>query len=120
MRPRIQQLSCYIEFDDGISTGENGFHAPSFRHRAISLFRLDYISCLLTVLSTILIGRHTWQGWIIAGANSVLICVIGLRTAQLGFIPANLFCLAIYGYNVIKWRSDEPLPDHERQGSQTL
>ncbi len=48
-----------------------------------------------------------WQGWIIASANSAIICLIGFRTAQLGFIPANIFCLAIYGYNIAKWRSPE-------------
>lgn len=72
------------------------------------MLHLDYISCLLTVVSTVLVGRRLWQGWIIAGANSLIICWIGLRTAQLGFIPANLFCLAIYMYNILQWRS--PLP----------
>lgn len=68
-------------------------------------FRLDYISCFLTIFSTVLVGRRMWQGWIVASANSAIICVIALRTAQLGFVPANLFCLAIYGYNIAKWRS---------------
>jgi hypothetical protein len=74
------------------------------------MFRLDYISCLLTVASTVLVGRRMWQGWIIAGANSLIICLIGLRTAQIGFIPANLFCLAIYIYNVMQWRSPSAHP----------
>ena len=69
-------------------------------------FRLDYISCALTVLSTVMLGRRAWQGWIVAGANSAIICVIAVRTSQMGFIPANLFCLAMYGYNVVKWRGD--------------
>src|SRR5215467_7728700 len=68
------------------------------------MLRLDYLSCLLTIASTILIGRRKWQGWIVAGANSVIISVIGMQTAQTGFIPANLFCLAIYGYNILQWR----------------
>jgi hypothetical protein len=67
-------------------------------------FRLDYFSCILTILSTALVGRRMWQGWIVASANSAVICVIAFRTAQLGFVPANLFCLAIYGYNIAKWR----------------
>jgi hypothetical protein len=79
------------------------------------LFRLDYISCLLTVLSTVLIGRHHWYGWIVAGANSVIICVIALRTAQTGFIPANLFCLALYAYNVVKWRSRTEISESSTQ-----
>jgi hypothetical protein len=69
------------------------------------MFRLDYISCLLTILSTVLIGRRSWHGWLVAGANSVIVCVIGFRTGQIGFIPANIFCLAIYAYNVIQWRA---------------
>lgn len=67
--------------------------------------RLDYLSCLLTVASTVMIGQRKWHGWIIAGVNSAIICVIGLRTAQTGFIPANLFCLAIYSYNIFQWRN---------------
>ncbi len=69
------------------------------------MFRLDYLSCLLTIASTVLVGRRMWQGWIIAGANSLVICFIGLKTTQLGFIPANLFCLAIYAHNIVQWRN---------------
>ena len=65
---------------------------------------LDYISCVLTVVSTFMIGRKLWQGWIIAGANSALLCLIGIRTAQFGFVPANLFCIALYSYNVRNWK----------------
>jgi hypothetical protein len=72
------------------------------------MLRLDYLSCLLTIASTVLIGRRRWQGWIVAGVNSVIISVIGMRTAQTGFIPANLFCLAIYGYNILQWRRNSP------------
>jgi hypothetical protein len=70
----------------------------------VAMFRLDYISCLLTVISTVLVGRKLWQGWIIAGANSALICLIGIRTAQFGFVPANLFCIALYSYNLRSWK----------------
>ena len=68
------------------------------------MLRLDYLSCLLTVASTVLIGRRKWQGWIVAAANSVIIGVIGWRTAQIGFVPANLFCIGIYAYNILLWR----------------
>jgi len=69
--------------------------------------RLDCLSCLLTVFSTILIGRRCWEGWVVAAANSLIICVIGLRTAQLGFIPANLFCIVLYAVNLRTWRKVE-------------
>lgn len=68
------------------------------------MFRLDYISCVLTVISAVMLGRKLWQGWVLAGANSVIVCVIGMRTAQFGFVPANLFCIALYAYNLWNWR----------------
>jgi len=67
-------------------------------------FRLDYLSCILTVASTILLGKRCWEGWILAGINSVIVCVIGFRTAQFGFIPANVFCIALYAVNLRSWR----------------
>ena len=74
----------------------------------VLVLRLDYISCVLTVVSTILIGRRFWQGWVLAAANSAVVCVIAVRTAQLGFIPANLFCIVLYGVNLHTWRKAEP------------
>jgi hypothetical protein len=71
---------------------------------SFAMLRLDYISCVLTVISTLLVGRKLWQGWVIAGANSALMCVIGIRTAQFGFLPANLFCIALYSYNLRAWK----------------
>ena len=71
------------------------------------MLRLDYLSCVLTILSTILIGRRCWEGWVLAAVNSVIICIIALKTAQLGFIPANLFCLVLYGVNLRTWRKAE-------------
>ena len=68
------------------------------------MLRLDYISCILTVLSTILIGKKLWHGWIIAGANSIILCLIGMQTAQFGFVPANLFCIGLYVNNLRQWR----------------
>ncbi len=69
------------------------------------MLRLDYLSCLLTVLSTILVGRKLRAGWVVAAVNSVLFCVIGVRTRQIGFIPANLFCIALYAWNLHRWKN---------------
>ncbi len=71
------------------------------------MIRLDYLSCLLTICSTILVGRRCWEGWVLAAINSVIICLIGLRTSQLGFIPANIFCIALYAVNLRTWRRAE-------------
>lgn len=68
------------------------------------MLRLDYLSCVLTIASTILVGRRCWEGWLVATVNSVIMCVIGLKTAQLGFIPANVFCIAISANNLRTWR----------------
>jgi len=79
--------------------------------------RLDYVSCVLTVVATVLIGRKLWQGWVVAAVNSAVVCVIGVRTAQFGFVPANLLCIALYAGNLFNWRfksrSGEPgtVPD---------
>jgi hypothetical protein len=66
--------------------------------------RLDYVSCVLTILGSVLLGRKLWQGWVVAAVNSAVVCVIGVRTAQFGFIPANLFCIALYTFNLRTWR----------------
>jgi hypothetical protein len=78
------------------------------------MLRLDYISCALTIASTLLVGRRMWQGWLVAGANSLIICWIGMKTTQTGFIPANLFCLAMYAQNIVRWR--RPLLPAARDG----
>lgn len=68
------------------------------------MLRLDYVSCVLTIASTILVGRRCWEGWLVASVNSVIMCIIGIKTAQLGFIPANLFCIVISANNLRTWR----------------
>ena len=68
------------------------------------MLRLDYLSCTLTIASTILVGRRCWEGWALAAVNSVLICIIGVRTAQLGFVPANIFCIVVSAVNLRAWR----------------
>ncbi len=74
------------------------------------MFRLDYLSCLLTVASTVLVGRKQWSGLLLAGINSVLICAIGWRTSQYGFIPANLFCIGVYVFSIRSWRKQPHQP----------
>ena len=68
----------------------------------------NYVSCCLTIVSTLLVGKRLWHGWILAGINSAIICLIGFQTRQWGFIPANVFCLVIYVHNIKKWRGQEP------------
>ena len=67
------------------------------------MLRLDYLSCFLTVLATILVGRKMWTGLVVSGINSLIVCVIGLHTSQYGFIPANVFCICIYAFNLRTW-----------------
>jgi hypothetical protein len=72
------------------------------RGRAV-VFRLDYLSCFLTVVATILVGRKMWTGLVVSGVNSLIVCVIGLHTSQYGFIPANVFCICINAFNLRAW-----------------
>jgi hypothetical protein len=54
-------------------------------------------------LSTILVARKQWSGLVLGSINCLLVCVIGFRTSQFGFIPANLFCIAIYACSIRSW-----------------
>lgn len=67
------------------------------------MFHLDYLSCGLTILSTILVGRKHWSGLLIGSVNCMIVCLIGMKTSQFGFIPANLFCIGIYAFNLRSW-----------------
>ena len=71
------------------------------------MFHLDYLSCVLTVLATILLARKSWIGLVIAILNSLIVSAIALRTSQLGFIPANLFCICIYAFSVRSWLKEQ-------------
>ena len=79
-------------------------HRPNNMLNMLHMIRLDYLSCILTVLATVLIGKKLWQGWVVAAVNSAVVCVIGVRTAQFGFVPANLLCIALYTSNLVNWR----------------
>src|SRR5258707_13664423 len=73
------------------------------RRPAVAMFQLDYLSCFLTVAATILVGKKMWTGLVVSCVNSLIVCVIGLHTAQYGFIPANVFCICINAYNLRAW-----------------
>src|ERR1700761_6611552 len=80
--------------------------------RSMAMFRLDYLSCLLTVLATILVGRKMWTGLVVSGLNSLIVCVIGLHTSQYGFIPANVFCICINAFNLRAWLKSRQIHPH--------
>jgi hypothetical protein len=71
--------------------------------RAVEMFRLDYLSCFLTIVATVLVERKMWTGLVVSGVNSLIVCVIGLHTSQYGFIPANVFCICINAFNLRAW-----------------
>jgi hypothetical protein len=73
------------------------------RRPGVAIFQLDYLSCFLTVVATILVGRKMWTGLVVSGINSLIVCVIGLHTSQYGFIPANVFCICINAFNLRAW-----------------
>jgi hypothetical protein len=73
------------------------------RRPAVAMLRLDYLSCFLTVVATILVGKKMWTGLVVSGVNSLIVCVIGLHTSQYGFIPANVFCICINAFNLRAW-----------------
>jgi hypothetical protein len=84
------------------------------------MFHFDYLSCLLTVLATILLARQSWIGLLIAIVNSLIVCAIALRTSQLGFIPANLFCICIYAFNIRSWLQEQTHTDQDQVQRQDI
>src|SRR5437667_7878200 len=55
------------------------------------VLRLDCLSCVLTVFSTILVGRRCWEGWVLAAANSVIICAkTALRLSAVFFVMPRM------------------------------
>jgi nicotinamide riboside transporter PnuC len=69
----------------------------------VAMFHLDYISGFLTILATVLVGRKSWIGLLISIVNSMIVCIIGFRTSQFGFIPANLICICVYAFSLRSW-----------------
>jgi hypothetical protein len=67
------------------------------------MFHLDYLSCFLTMSATVLVARKSWTGLLISIVNSMIVCVIGFRTSQFGFIPANLICICVYAFSIRSW-----------------
>jgi hypothetical protein len=84
------------------------------------MFHLDYLSCFLTVLATILLARKSWIGLLIAIVNSLIVCAIALRTSQLGFIPANLFCICIYSFNIRSWLKEQTRTNRDQAQRQDI
>jgi hypothetical protein len=79
-----------------------------------AMFHLDYLSCSLTVLATVLLARKSWIGLLIAIVNSLIVCAIALRTSQFGFIPANLFCICIYALSMRSWLKEQTHPNRDQ------
>src|SRR6266568_9661015 len=69
----------------------------------VAMVHLDYLSCFLTILATVLVGRKSWTGLLISIVNSMIVCIIGFRTSQFGFIPANLICICVYAFSIHSW-----------------
>jgi flagellar biosynthesis protein FliQ len=78
------------------------------------MFHLDYFSCFLTVLATVLLVRKSWVGLVIAIVNSLIVCAIALQTSELGFIPANLFCICTYAFSIRSWLKKQTQIQRER------
>ena len=67
------------------------------------MFRLDNLSCSLTTLATVFVGWKSWTGLLISIVNSMIVCVIGIRTSQFGIIPANLIWICVYALSIWSW-----------------
>jgi hypothetical protein len=77
--------------------------------------RLDILSAILTVFSMTEIGQKKWQGWALAFANSVVVCILAVHVApkQWALIPPNVLCLFIYARNLWNWKHAEDPQDRK-------
>ena len=75
----------------------------------MSAMRLDILSAILTVFSMAEVGQKRWQGWALAFANSVVVCILAVHVApkQWALIPPNVLCLFIYARNLWNWKHAE-------------
>jgi hypothetical protein len=73
--------------------------------------RLDILSAILTVFSMTEVGQKRWQGWALAFANSVVVCILAVHVApkQWALIPPNVLCLFIYARNLWNWKHADDL-----------
>jgi hypothetical protein len=78
------------------------------------MFHLDYLSYFFTILTTILLARKSWIGFPVAIANSLIVCVIALRTSQLVFNPAKLFCIGVFAFSVRSWLKERTNPSRDQ------
>ncbi len=74
---------------------------------------MDYFSCILTLVSTALVGKKRWEGFAVATVNSGLICMLARDAKQWGLIPANIVCMALYARNISKWRKEAKENDEQ-------
>jgi hypothetical protein len=79
--------------------------------------RLDIISAILTVSSMTQVGQKRWQGWALAFANSIVVCILAVHVApkQWALIPPNVLCLFIYARNLRNWKRAEDML-HKKAG----
>ena len=108
-------MSVIRALHTGWAIGESKRRVREF---GCAMFHLDYLSCFLTVLATILLARKSWTGLLIAIINSLIVCAIALRTSQLGFIPANLFCICVYGFSMRSWLRKQTHSNRDRAQQQ--
>jgi hypothetical protein len=83
----------------------------------VSAMRLDILSAILTVFSMAEVGQKRWQGWALAFANSVVVCILAVHVApkQWALIPPNVLCLFIYARNLRTWKHAED-PQYKKAG----
>jgi hypothetical protein len=110
--------------EEASQTGPESCEKPSLEFRggviggsAFAMFRLDYFSCILTIVATVLVARKSWTGLVVSSMNCLIVCEIGLRTSQFGFIPANLFCICMYVFSIRSWIKNKR--NHGDQAQQT-
>jgi hypothetical protein len=70
--------------------------------------RFSDVPFRLSLLLAHYIGDRPSRTEILGGTSnidyhSLIVCLIGFRTSQFGFIPANLVCICVYAFSIRSW-----------------
>ena len=75
---------------------------------------MPYILSVIGVTALVMVGRHMWQGWVLAFCNECLWVGFALATRQYGFILGAVVYGTVNTYNAVRWRRGKIGLQHDR------
>jgi hypothetical protein len=67
------------------------------------MIHLDWVCGAMALLSTFVLGKKKWYGWLISATTNALFVVLNARAHLWGVVPVSLFCCILNLWNMVKW-----------------